>query len=278
MRASLLASALLLASATIAGAGEPPRRIISLNLCADQLVLALADPAGIAALGPMARDPTYSHAALHAEAFPTIRGGAEDVLTRTVDLVLVGPHDDRHTRAVLAARGLRMEIVPPWSSIDQGRAEIRRIAAVLGRPERGEALVAEIDAALARLPRVRPGTTALALERRGWAPGSAILVHDLLRRMGFTDAADALGIAGGGFVSMEKLIAAAPDIVVLDRAAPGAEDQGTAWLRHPALAAALPPERRLAVPARLTICGGPSTPELIDALGDQVRRSVFVLP
>lgn len=277
MRASLLVSALLVGLATAAGAGDAPRRIASLNLCADQLLLALADPDRIAALGPLSRDRAYSRLAERAETFPRIRG-AEDLLMRDVDLVLIGPHDDRYTRSVLAERGIRTEIVPPWSSIDRGRAEIRRVAALLGRPERGEALVGEIDAALARLPRVGPGTTALALERRGWAPGAATLVHDVLRRMGFSDPVGGSGQADGGFVPMERLVLAAPDMVVLDRAPPEAEDQGTAWLLHPAMLAALPPERRLVADARLTICGGPSTPELIDALGEQVRRSGLALP
>ncbi len=276
VRAGLVAAALAVLPAVLqpaTAAAEPPRRIVSINLCADQLLLALADPASIAGLSAMARDPEYSHAAETARAFPQVRGGAEDILTRGADLVLVGPYDDRYTRAALAARGIPVEVIGLWTSMDEGRVQIRRLADLLGRKERGEALLAEIDAALARLPRVGPGVSALELERRGWVPGAGTLVHDVLRRMGFADGAEALGMGGGGFASMERLIAAAPSMVVLDRDLPAAEDQGTAWLRHPALAGALPPARRLIVPSRLSICGGPSTPELIDGLGAQVRRA-----
>jgi iron complex transport system substrate-binding protein len=51
-------------------------------------------------------------------------------------------------------------------------------------------------------------------------------------------------------------------------------DQGSALLWHPALLAAVPPERRLYVPANLTICGGPSTPFAIDAVAAEVRAKV----
>ena len=49
--------------ACVAGAAAEPRRVVSFNLCADQLVLALADPGQIAGLSPYARDPGLSAAA-----------------------------------------------------------------------------------------------------------------------------------------------------------------------------------------------------------------------
>src|SRR5262249_54600065 len=56
--AALLASALLWSLP--ARAADPPRRIVSFNVCADQLALALADPAQIVALSPNAADPAIS--------------------------------------------------------------------------------------------------------------------------------------------------------------------------------------------------------------------------
>ena len=52
--------------------------------------------------------------------------------------------------------------------------------------------------------------------------------------------------------------------------APG--DQGEALLAHPALAALYPPDRRILLPERLTVCGGPSLPEAIDWLASEARR------
>ena len=42
----------------------------------------------------------------------------------------------------------------------------------------------------------------------------------------------------------------------------------------PRLRATIPPERRLYLPDRLTICGGPATPQAIDALAAEVRAKV----
>ena len=53
----------------LAAAAEPPRRIVSFNVCADQLVVALADPAQIAGLSPYAADPAVSTVAEKARDF-----------------------------------------------------------------------------------------------------------------------------------------------------------------------------------------------------------------
>ena len=60
------------------GAAPPtaPRRIVSLNLCADQYLLALADPAQIVALTQYSRDPEMSAEAVRAARLPVTRGSA----------------------------------------------------------------------------------------------------------------------------------------------------------------------------------------------------------
>ena len=57
-----------------AAAADPPRRIVSFNVCADQLVVALADPSQIVALSPYAADPMTSVVADKARAFPASAG------------------------------------------------------------------------------------------------------------------------------------------------------------------------------------------------------------
>ena len=54
------------------------------------------------------------------------------------------------------------------------RAQIREVAALLGHPERGEKLIADIDAARARLARgaaSRACTTALLIDNGGYTAG-----------------------------------------------------------------------------------------------------------
>src|SRR5262249_40951345 len=51
-----------------------------------------------------------------------------------------------------------------------------------------------------------------------------------------------------------------------------AEDQGSALLSHPVLAELYPPEKRIVLPDRLTVCGGPTLPAAFDWLGAEGKR------
>ncbi|WP_246205721.1 ABC transporter substrate-binding protein [Microvirga arsenatis] len=255
-----------------AGAGlAQPRQVASLNLCTDQLVLALADHSQIASLSRLARDPEISFLAERARGMPTSEG-AEPLLFRRPDLVLTGTYGQNDQVALLRKQGLEVLQLGPWSSLEEGRAQIRTLAARLGHPERGEALVARIDAALAGTRGiVRGSRRILVYERGGWVAAASSPLSEILAHFGFALHQPALGLDAGGLARLEAVVMAPPDALLVDSAAQQAIDNGTALLAHPALAAAVPPERRLAVPARLTICGGPSTPAAIEALAEEAR-------
>ena len=61
-------------------ASDAPRRVVSFNLCADQLVVALADPEQIAGLSPYAADSALSVVADKARAFRKLDWQAESTL------------------------------------------------------------------------------------------------------------------------------------------------------------------------------------------------------
>ena len=77
-------------------AGLP--RIVSMNVCTDQLLLPMADPAQILGLSRFARDGGQSWAAEQARRYPTLSGGAEDVLELKPDIVDASSFDKRSTR------------------------------------------------------------------------------------------------------------------------------------------------------------------------------------
>ena len=259
----------------------PPRRVVSANVCADQLLLALADPAQIASLSAFAADPAQSYLAAQARAFPRGAGSGETILRVAADLVLTGAYDRAFTRALLAGRGLRFLALAPWTSFAQGEAQIATLAGALGHPDRGDALVRAIEDALARLAAQaatrRAHPTTLVLERRGYVEGGGLL-GELAARAGLRDARPALGLAQGGFARLEALVADPPGALIELRPAGGADespsDQGLAFLAHPALARVLPAARRIRIEGRLAACGGPSTPALVDAFAAAVRAAL----
>ncbi len=269
----LLSALLLMVVSSYASAADAPRRVVSFNLCADQLVLALADPGQIAGLSPYAADPVLSVMAEAARAYPRLDWQAESTIALGPDLVLIGDTDRPMTKHLLQAQGLRLHEITLIDDFATARHQIEEVAAVLGHPERGVALLAAIDAARARLaaaPRP-PFTTALLVNRGGYTAGSRSLAAVLLAEAGLKPPPGAL--AGyGGYVPLERLLVLHPDVIVLNSLPSEAQDQGSYNLLHPALAALYPPDRRLILPTRYTLCGGPALIEAFNYLAAMLTR------
>ena len=257
---------------------DAPKRVVSANLCADQLLLALADPAQIVSLSPFAGDPQMSFMAEAAKAFPVNRGAGEALIVLQADLVLVGPYDNRYTRDLLAARKTEFLVLAPWESIAGGIVQIRDLAARLRQSAKGERLIADIEQSLEMVrgiaANVPGGPRSLVLHRRGYVFHAGV-TGEILALAGLHDAAPELGVKGGGFVPLERLLVGRPDFLIVAGNAADAEDQGEAVLLHPALLNFFPLERRLVVPDILTLCGGPSTPVLAERIAAEIRRKVL---
>jgi len=252
---------------------DAPRRVVSFNICADQLVVALADADQIAGLSPYATDPALSAVAEAARPFRRLAWHAESTIPLNPDLVLVGPRDRSVTQRLLTALGFRVVELEFVSTLAQAREQIRQVAALLGHPERGEALVGKLDAARARLAAAwRPdATTALLVERSGYTEGPASLAAGLIAEAGLK-APPGAPAGMGGYVSLERLIVLRPDLLVLHSVIDEPRDQGSVYLTHPALAALYPASRRIVLPGRYTLCGGPGLVAGLDHLAAELVR------
>lgn len=265
-----------IASTTVAAA-ESPHRIASINVCTDQLLFKIADREQIAALSVFAADPSYSAyaAEVKASGIPLIKGTAEEVLKLKPSLVLAGSWTRGATREQLKLLGIPLTQFDPGESVAATIHAIRELARVTGHQDRGDRMIAEIETALAAATpsaAVRP-ITVLHLQRRGFTSGRDTLIGELLRRLGVTNAADTLGITAVGEVSLEAILTAKPDALIVLQ--PGIEpvDQGAALLLHPVLMQAYPPERRIVLPYQLTECGGPALAEAVRLLARGVQRA-----
>lgn len=273
----VLCGALLLALGTVglhAAASAPrqgayPRRIVSLNLCADQLVLALADRDQIAGLTHYASDPQMSAAAGQTHGLRILRGSsAEEVLGIGPDLVIGMPARRNSATAVLKAQSYRAVDLKPADSYAQIIASIRSVAGAVGHPARGEALIARMERDLAALPRGNGSKVAAYYQRRGYMTGSGTLIDDLITRTGMVNLATKLGKPPLSQMSLEEMVAARPDFLIVESATDRAVDQGTEMLHHPALRN-IP---RISMPQAWTVCGGPAYVQAARSLSAAVAR------
>jgi iron complex transport system substrate-binding protein len=189
------------------------------------------------------------------------------------DLVLVGPWDRPLTQRLLHVLGFRIVNVPLVNDLTSGIAQIRDIAKLVGHPERGEALIAEIEAARRRLaaaPRPK-SSSAMLVGNAGYTVGPESLAGALLREAGLAQPAGAP--AGyGGYVPLEKLIMLRPEFLVMTNTVETADGQGALYLTHPALRALYPPKKRIVLPGRYTMCAGRSLVAALDYLTDVLTK------
>uniref|UniRef100_E6VN90 Periplasmic binding protein n=1 Tax=Rhodopseudomonas palustris (strain DX-1) TaxID=652103 RepID=E6VN90_RHOPX len=265
---------LLVASVANAASAAAAPKVVSINACTDQLLLTLADPDQILGLSPYARDADRSFLAAAAARFPQLSGEAEEVLMLKPDFVVGGRFTKRATRELLKQMGQRIVEFDSVKTIDESKAQIRQMADLLDHPERADASIARIDAAVTRAKQAASRTrlTVLPLARRGWVSGRDSLISALLDTVGLGNAASRLGFARGGFASLEAMVALRPDFLLISEDSDFAEDEGRAFVLHPALQRFYPPSKRITVPERLTVCGGPMLADALDRLTEELIR------
>ncbi|MEH6952072.1 ABC transporter substrate-binding protein [Nitrobacter sp. NHB1] len=249
-------------------------RVASINVCTDQLLMTLADPAQILGLSPYSRDAARSWAAAEAKKYRRLSGEAEDVLMLRPDVVVASLYMKRTTRELLKQQGMRVAEFDIAKSIDDVKGQIRRMGDLVGHPDRAQAQIARLDAAIARAKKAvaRKPYRVLALSRRGWVSGDDTVTSALLSITGLSNAASGLDIGSGGFAKLETIVADRPDFILVSNDSDVAEDEGSALLLHPALEKLYPPSRRIVIPEDLTVCGGPMLADALDRLVAELKR------
>jgi iron complex transport system substrate-binding protein len=271
-----LGAALILVGCLDLRAAEPANlpRIASINLCTDQLLITLADPPQILGLSPYSRDPARSWAAAQANSFPRLSGTAEDVLILQPDVVVAGRFTKLATRELLKDKGLRVVEFDAARSLDDAKKQIRLMGEVARHPDRASAEIDRLDVAIAHVRQLaaRRPYRVLAVSRRGWISGGDSLTSSLLANAGLSNAARDLGLKSGGFASLETIVNLKPDLILVSDDSGFAEDEGSAFLLHPALERFYPASKRIVIPERLTVCGGPMLSEAMDRLASELER------
>jgi len=261
----------VLLALTALPAAARPHRVASLNLCTDEMLVALADPEDIASLSPLAHDPDLSIVADRAAGLPDNRNSAEELIREGVDLVLAENSAANATVAVLRRVGVRVETVPMVERLEEVAPAFDRIASFLGQEARGAALLAQMRAKLAAVPVPAMRVQALFYESGGWSDGAGTMQDDLLTAAGFANHAASMGYTGSIKLPLERVVAEPPDLLITQRYRAGEISLAETWLDHPALAS-IP--HRIVIPTRLAICGTPAIADAVTMLAQMQTPSV----
>jgi len=249
------------------GAERRAARVVSINLCTDQLALMLAAPGQLVSVTGMAQDPRVSPMAGAAAGLVPNHARAEEIYLLAPDLVLAGTFTAQATVAMLERLGIPvMRFEPAYGLADIGD-RLREMGAALGRPAEGAARAERFAADLAALRTEASGLRAALYAANGYTSGPRSLAGEILTAAGFRNVAAELGLSVGGRLALEELVMAAPDLVVSGRRQ-GGPARAEEVLEHPALAAlgeAGKGGASTAMTDRDWICG---TPHVLDAVRD----------
>jgi iron complex transport system substrate-binding protein len=241
---------------------DPRHRVLSLNLCTDELLLELADRADVVGVTPLARDCRISTVCAAASEVPALPATAEQVVAARPDLVLAG--ETGAGTAVAASRRLGVPVLtlPAATTLEAIPAQVATVAAAIGQAERGQAVVQAFADRLASVPAPPPGPRPVAAvyEPNGFLSGPGSLTDAVLARAGLANFATAR-LAN---ITLEALIAHPPDLLVTDLPT-GSPSLAEAMVWHPALRDAFG-GRRVEIPGRDWICGSPATLEALERL------------
>ncbi|MET0274368.1 MAG: ABC transporter substrate-binding protein [Phenylobacterium sp.] len=185
--------------------------MLSFDQCSDQYVLALSPRASIVGLSTRA-DDADSRLRARAEGLPRRRVDLESSLSVGPEVVIRYWGGDPRLVSALSNRGVEVVTIGEATNFVDIRRNIRAVAAALGRHAQGEALVAAMDARLARAAGAWRGRQALYLTPSGVTAGSGTLVDAVLQAAGM---ANAERRAGFQTVSLEGLALDPPQSVVL---------------------------------------------------------------
>lgn len=243
--ASFLAASLALGSPVAA----QPRRVASLNLCTDELVLLLAAPEQIVAVTHLAQDPAETPLWAAARRYRRNDGSLLSVAALRPDLVVTMGGGARDRAGIAARLGTPTLDLPFAASIADVETSIRRVAVALGQPARGAFVLRRIAALRASAPGATLDT--IWLGGGGRTVSSGGLEAQWMALAGLRQRA-----MQGDRVGLETLIARPPQILLRSDYRAGQYSAGQRWLGHPTAARARA-GRTIVTDGRLWTCMGP---------------------
>lgn len=269
----LAAAAFLLGSLAPAMGETPKPRAASASICADQYLLALADPEQIVSLSWEATGPLSTFAE-EASAYPSNRGLAEEFLETDVEILLLNSHGAMDLRRVMGQFDVDMVMISTMTvTFDEIAQSVRDVALKLDQVARGEAVIADMQARLAVLNRQiaeeGEGPQVTYFRPEGGGAGQGTFVDTALRNAGFRNLQADLGISGWGRVPLEQLVLHPPDGIVtsfFDTAHNGVSGRFASHSLFKRLSAEKPV---MPVPGRYWTCAGPMLIDAVESLAAQ---------
>ena len=269
MNSALRQIAILILVAMPIFAHASPQRIVSIGLCTDQLLLLLADREQIASLSNWALDERMSYMRDAVGDIPINHASIEEIILLEPDLVIASEFVGRDTMQYLQRLGYPVAQLPVPTSVAETYDLIRQMGRHIGNSGRAESMVDSMRQQLMEIRSRyanRPPKTLVTYGPNGYTIGANTLENDIFLQAGYRNLAAEMGIEGFQSISLERLIAADPDVLQVDRDLSRQNALATSRLTHPVITKIMRHREPLDIPLRLRICAGPMLIEAVEMM------------
>lgn len=221
-------------------------RAASLNLCTDEYLLALAEPAQIVSLSYLSHSPHETSLWRQARRAPANAGTLESVLRHRPTLVLAMGASGQDSARIARRMGIRVVNLPYPASIDHVLRQATQVSDLLGTPSRARQYRQRVEL-LRGIRGAERDAAFVAGNGLSLAPQS--LGAEWMKLAGYKQRA-----LPGARLTLETLATNPPKWLILSKYRAGQYSRGQAWLRHPLVRRQF--DRTLVTDGRPWTCAG----------------------
>ncbi len=243
--------------AALSGASAPDKlpRVVSIDSCADQMVLALADDDQILALSQDSRG-VFSYLGARAEKFPQHEGTAEEIFLLDPDIVLATGAGDAALAETLKRLGYRVVSTGLPETLEGAFASLETAGVTLGQEDRAKALIETAGAELESLKETPAAATpGFYVSPSGITTGAGTFLNEVLELGGVKNIIAARGIKGWSQFDLETILTLKPEAMVTSFF-DNTEGSANAWrfAAHPVMEEAMAEVQVIDIPSKYLSC------------------------
>jgi iron complex transport system substrate-binding protein len=209
----------VLAAPSPAPNAAPPRRVASLNLTADEVLVEILPPERLVAVTAFADETGTSNVVGRvpkgAVRFP--KADVERLVALLPDLVVVSEYTDADFLKLLERSGVKVHRMSGLSTLDGYRKAILDLGREVGEPAPAAAVVARDDRVLADLGRRLSGVKRprVLYWASGLTAGGDTAIGSLIECAGGANVGREIGLAGIAPIGAERAFVADPDVLLI---------------------------------------------------------------
>lgn len=201
-----------------------PKRIVSLNLGTDEILIDLVEPDRIVALSYLAEDEGISSIVDKARKVSkklTDKGNVEAIIALNPDIVFMSDSVSADVGSTLREMGISVYISKTPATIEETKARVLDLAKVVDEPEKGQALAYDMENALAEVNEKLASITEdkqrtiIAFSFSGAFGRKTALFNDMCVQAKVINGAGEAGLEKGEILSKEQIVKINPDIFLL---------------------------------------------------------------